>query len=134
MRVFGVDSSPQRIAAARLEARKLGSPAEFAVQEVDAANFPSGPWAGICVCHFLDRGLFNEISRHLLPGAVLVYKTHLAHPLRSPLRRPRRSEFLLLPGELLAALPGFVPLRYAEWMDGEGGAYAGLVARRYYSS
>ncbi|MDF1553949.1 MAG: class I SAM-dependent methyltransferase [Deferrisomatales bacterium] len=128
-RVVGVDESLERIHTAREGARQQSVEVEFIVWQVAAGSVPSGPWDGICVCHFLDRTLFPELERALAPGGWLVYKTHLAHSLRAPRSRPRNQSYLLRPGELLAAFPTLAPLDYREWA-GDGLAWAGLLARR----
>ena len=127
--VVGIDSSAERISLARQRARMQGAAVEFEVRRVATGAFPAGRWTGLCVCHFLDRALFPEIAGAVAPGGWLAFKTHLAHPLRSPALHPRNPDFLLRPGELLRAFPGFTPERYDEWLE-NGRGYAGLLARR----
>jgi hypothetical protein len=127
--VVGVDLASDRIAVARQRARMQGAEAEFTVGRVAVGAFPAGPWAGICVFHFLDRELFPAIAAAVAPGGWLVYKTHLAHPGRAPDRRPRNPAYLLRPGELLRAFPVLIPEHYAEWLEA-GNGYAALLARR----
>lgn len=127
--MVGVDESPERIEEAREGARRQGVDVEFTACQVAAGSVPAGPWDGICVVHFLDRALFPELETSLAPGGWLLYKTHLAHPLRAPHSRPRNPEYLLRPGELVTAFPALTPLCYREWA-GDGLAWAGLCARR----
>lgn len=127
--MVGVDESLERIEEARGSAHRQRLDVGFAVQQVAAGSLPAGPWDGICVFHFLDRALFPELERALAPGGWLVYKTHLAHPLRAPDRRPRNPAYLALPGELCTAFPTLTPLCYQEW-TASGLAWAGLLARR----
>jgi SAM-dependent methyltransferase len=127
--VVGVDASPMRIEEARAGARRQGLDVEFTTLHVTAGAVPGGPWDGICVFRFLDRALFPELESALASEGWLVYKTHLAHPLRAPHRRPRNPAYLLRPGELYAAFPDLTPRRYREW-SADGGAWAGLLARR----
>jgi hypothetical protein len=84
------------------------------------------------VFHYLDRDLLPALPEALLPGGLLVYKTHLSHALRGAESRPRRPAFLLRSGELLGSFPTLTVLEYQEW-GRPGEAFAALVARRGYS-
>ncbi len=134
LRVVGVDRSAGAVERARATARRRGlATARFRVRDVEAAGPPAGPWGAVVVCRYLHRPLLPRLAEALRPGGWLVYRTHLAHPLRAPDARPRRSAFLLASGELLRAFGGLEVLRYEE-AAGPDGAWAGLVARRPYSS
>ncbi len=134
--VTGVDASREAVARAAAEGLRRGLPAEFREVTLGPAVPPPPPaasgWGAILVFHYLDRALLPALPEALLPGGVLVYKTHLAHVLRGAHTRPRRPEFLLRPGELLGSLPTLNVLEYGEW-GRPGEAFAGLVARRGYS-
>jgi SAM-dependent methyltransferase len=131
--VVGVDESPEGIQRARDEARRTGLAARFEVCRLEAGAPLSGrwggPWGGIFVFHFLDRALFDTLARDLNPQGFLVYKTHLAHPLRAPGSRPRRPDYLLRPGELINSFAQLEVLAYREWAEG-GNAFAALLARK----
>jgi len=132
VRVTGVDHSPEALTCARACAARRRLPADFQALDLEAgAPFPGGPghWGLIIVFHYLYRGLYAPLQESLAPGGFLLFKTHLAHPLRAPGSRPRREEFLLRPGELLAAFPALAVLDYREW-TATGGAFAALLARR----
>ncbi len=127
--VTGVDRSAAALQAAAAAASRTGLVVNLLARDLEREPLPAGPWGAVLVFHFLERALFPALPEVLAPGGVLVYKTHLAHPSRPPGARPRRAAFLLGSGELLAAFPGLVPLRYREWAAG-GEAFAALVARR----
>lgn len=130
--VVGVDASADAVDRARARGRQLGIQARFEEAWVDAGSRylrPGAAWGAILVFHFLDRAILPLLASALAPAGVLVYKTHLRHPLRPPGARPRRREYLLEPAELLRAARGLRCLRYVEWAD-DRGAFAGLLARR----
>lgn len=134
--VTGIDASSEAVDRAAAEASRRSLLAEFR-QETLGTAVPAPPvgsagWGGILVFHYLDRELLPALPRALLPGGVLAYKTHLAHRLRGASTRPRRSGFLLQPGELLRAFPALHILEYAEWAR-PGEAFAALLARRGHS-
>ena len=88
--------------------------------EVVVADLESGPWplAGrafdaVVVTNYLWRPLFGPLAAALAPGGVLLYETFAAG--NESVGRPARREFLLGPGELLAAFPG---LRIVAFEDG----------------
>ena len=58
-------------------------------------------FAGIVVANYLHRPLFKFLIQALAPGGVLIYETFMAGNER--LGKPSKPEFLLMPGELLAA-------------------------------
>jgi tellurite methyltransferase len=128
-RVHGVDASEAAIAYALGRAPGAGGRARFEVRDLEEEGLPSGSWGAALVFHYLDRALFDPLQRCLASGGLLVYKTHLSHPLRGPAARPRRATFRLKPGELLRAFPLLEPLEYREWA-GPGHAYAALLARK----
>ncbi len=129
VRTLGVDISPDSIRAANARARSLGTPARFEVRDLELEGLPPGPWGAALVFHYLQRSLFRSLEASLSPGGLLVYKTHMDHGLRGSGVRPRRPEFRLRPGELLAAFPALEPLEYREWAV-KGKAYAALLARK----
>lgn len=127
--VVGVDASAVAVARARAAAQKAGLRVRFDLWDASLRGLPPEGWGAILVFHFLDRSLFPLLETGLAPGGMLVYKTHLRHPLRGPEARPRRPAFLLEPGELLRAFPGLRTVEYSEWAV-QGEAFAALLARR----
>lgn len=132
LEAVGVDASEEALRRARAEALRRGLGATFRRCDLETSGaLPSAPggWGAVLVLRFLHRPLLRLLPVALAPGGVLVYKTHLRHPLRGETARPRRAEFLLEPGELLACAGGLTPLEYREW-GRHGEAWAALAARR----
>lgn len=77
------------------------------VRQIDletGAAWPLGHgWDGIIVTNYLHRPLFPGIESALAPVGALIYETFAIGNER--LGRPRNPDFLLRPGELLAAFP-----------------------------
>lgn len=117
--VVGVDRSPEAIAAVA----GLG--------EVLQADIEAGPWpyagrsfAAVVVTHYLWRPLLPAIVAAVAPGGVLLYETFAAG--NETVGKPSRPDFLLQPGELLAACQG---LRIVAYEDGFLDAPARFVQR-----
>jgi SAM-dependent methyltransferase len=70
------------------------------------AGWPLGPrrFAGVVVTNYLHRPLLPAIIAAVAPGGLLVYETFALGNER--FGRPRNPDFLLQPGELLAAVAG----------------------------
>ncbi|XDF36770.1 class I SAM-dependent methyltransferase [Paracidovorax avenae] len=88
--------------------------------ELIHADIEQGPWpfAGrrfdaVVVTHYLWRPLLPALAASVAPGGVLLYETFARG--NGTVGRPSRPEFLLEPGELLAAFPG---LRVVAYEDG----------------
>jgi SAM-dependent methyltransferase len=84
------------------------------------ADLENGPWpfagqtfAGVVVTNYLWRALLPAIVQSLAPGGVLIYETFAAG--NETVGKPSRPDFLLQPGELLAACTG---LRVVAYEDG----------------
>jgi SAM-dependent methyltransferase len=84
--------------------------------ELLCADIESGPWplAGrrfdlVVVTNYLWRPLLPAIMAAVAPGGRLVYETFAAG--HEALGRPSRPDFLLHPGELLAACQGPLQVR-----------------------
>jgi SAM-dependent methyltransferase len=106
--VTGVDRDPEAVAA---------------VQDVGhavLADIENGPWpfagerfAGVVVTHYLWRALMPHIVGSVAEGGVLIYETFATD--HATVGKPSRPDFLLRPGELLAAASG---LRIVAYEDG----------------
>ena len=90
------------------------------VADTVAADIENGPWpfperqfAGVVVTNYLWRELLPAIVAAVAPGGVLLYET-FAHG-NETVGKPSRPDFLLAPGELLAACGG---LRIVAYEDG----------------
>lgn len=106
--VTGVDRSEDAIAAVR----PLG--------EAVVADIENGPWpfagrefAGVVVTNYLWRALLPTLIASVAPGGVLLYETFAAG--NETVGKPSRPDFLLQPGELLAACR---ELRVVAYEDG----------------
>ena len=106
--VVGVDRSAEALAACE----GLG--------ELLLADIENGPWplagrqfGAVVVTHYLWRPLLPTLVASVAPGGVLIYETFAQG--NETVGRPARAEFLLAPGELLAACAG---LRVVAYEDG----------------
>lgn len=106
--VTGVDRSAEAIAAVGGVGRAV---------EADIEN---GPWpfagerfAAVVVTNYLWRPLLPTIVDAVAPGGVLLYETFARG--NETVGKPSRPDFLLAPGELLAACAG---LRVVAYEDG----------------
>jgi hypothetical protein len=105
--VVGVDRSRDAIDAVK------------ALGEAVCADIENGPWpfagrtfAGVVVTHYLWRPLLATIAQSVGAGGVLVYETFAAG--NETVGKPSRPDFLLQPGELLAACAGFRVVAYED--------------------
>ncbi|CAN5477795.1 class I SAM-dependent methyltransferase [soil metagenome] len=94
--VTGVDRSAELIATAA------------ALGEAVVADIENGPWPfegrrfdAVVVTNYLWRPLMPVLLASLQPGGVLIYETFAAG--NETVGKPSRPDFLLQPGELLAA-------------------------------
>ena len=111
-RVTGVDRSTEALAGL--------APLSDAGAEIVEADIEAGPWpfAGrtfdaVVVTNYLWRQRLPDIVAAVAPGGVLIYETFAAG--NETVGRPARADFLLQPGELLAACGG---LRIVAYEDG----------------
>jgi SAM-dependent methyltransferase len=88
--------------------------------EAVQADIENGPWpftgrafGGVIVTNYLWRALLPAITAAVAPGGVLVYETFAQG--NETVGKPSRPDFLLAPGELLAACAG---LRIVAYEDG----------------
>ena len=99
-------------------------------------GIPAHAYAVIVNFNYLQRDLFDEISRALRPGGLLLFET-FARPHVDQLGRDFPAEFVLGDNELLRAFPALQVCHYFEGVaerSGEARGLAGLVARRRGSS
>jgi len=71
-----------------------------------------GHFDGVVVTNYLHRPLFAPIAAVLAPGGVLIYETFAVGNER--FGRPRNPDFLLRPGELLAAFAMLTPIAFEQ--------------------
>ena len=104
----GVDRAEDAVQAASRHGRVL------------QADIEGGPWpfegqrfAAVVVTNYLWRPRLPDIVTAVAPGGVLLYETFAAG--NETVGKPSRADFLLQPGELLAACTG---LRVVAYEDG----------------
>jgi len=98
-----------------LEARFAGDPGV----QCQAVDLETGvPWpigggfAGIVVTNYLHRPLLPALVEALAAGGVLIYETFMRGNER--FGRPSNPDFLLAPGELLAAFAALAPIAFEQ--------------------
>lgn len=108
--VIGVDRDPAAIAAI------AALPGDVRALQADIEN---GPWplpderfAGVVVTHYLWRALLPRIVESVAEGGVLIYETFTTD--QASIGKPSRPDFLLRPGELLAASAGLRTVAYED--------------------
>lgn len=103
--------------------RDLSRVADLQDVEKIAADLEDGsPWplpgrvfAGVATTNYLHRPILPLIVAALAPGGVLLYETFALGQER--FGRPKNPEFLLRPGELLAACAGLTVVAYEHGLD-----------------
>jgi hypothetical protein len=106
--------------ATALRARFAGV-AAVEIREVDLEN--GAPWrlgggfSGIVVVNYLHRPLLPALIQSLAPGGVLIYETFMAGNER--FGRPSNPDFLLRPGELLAAFAVLTTVAFEQGVASE---------------
>lgn len=110
-RVTGVDRSPEAIASL--------APLAACGAEIVQADIEAGPWpfAGrqfdaVLVTNYLWRARLADIVAAVAPGGVLLYETFAQA--NATVGKPSRPDFLLAPGELLAAAQGLHVVAYED--------------------
>ncbi|MEY4710790.1 MAG: hypothetical protein RIS88_240 [Pseudomonadota bacterium] len=121
--VAGVDRDPQALAAAAWHLDGAG--------ELVQADIENGPWpfagrvfGAVVVTNYLWRALLPTLVASVEPGGVLLYETFADG--NETVGKPSRPDFLLRPGELLAACAG---LRIVAYEDGFESAPERFVQR-----
>lgn len=99
--------------------------------EIHCADIEDGPWpfagrqfGAVIVTNYLWRPLLPLLVDSVAPGGVLIYETFASG--NETVGRPARADFLLQPGELLAACAA---LRTVAYEDGFVDAPARFVQR-----
>jgi tellurite methyltransferase len=95
--------------------------------DLEVVELPAEAFALIVCVHYLQRSLFSQIERALIPGGVLLFETYTVAQLDFA-GGPRNPKYLLERGELRTAFPGLRSLFYRELRAGKG--IASLIARK----
>ncbi|MGJ7563275.1 class I SAM-dependent methyltransferase [Variovorax sp. GB1R11] len=117
----GVDRSPEALAAAG------------AFGGTVMADIESGPWpfagqafGAVVVTNYLWRARMADIVAAVAPGGVLLYETFAVG--NETVGKPSRPDFLLQPGELLAACEGLRVVAYEDGFVAEPARFVQRIA------
>ncbi len=94
---------------------------------LEEVSLPSQAFSLVVCVNYLQRSLFAQIERALVPGGVLLFETCTVAQLEFA-GGPRNRNYLLESGELRAAFPGLRNLFYRELRAGKG--IASLIAQK----
>jgi tellurite methyltransferase len=95
--------------------------------DLEEVNLPSQAFSLVVCVQYLQRSLFAQMERALVPGGVLLFETFTIAQLEFA-GGPRNRNYLLESGELRAAFPGLRSLFYRELRAGKG--IASLIAQK----
>ena len=95
--------------------------------DLEEVSLPSQMFSLIVCVNYLQRSLFTQIERALVPGGVLLFETYTVAPLAFA-GGPRNPNYLLESGELRTAFPALRGLFYRELRAGKG--IASLIAQK----
>jgi tellurite methyltransferase len=95
--------------------------------DLERAILPADCFALVLCVQYLQRSLFGQIARALVPGGMLLFETYTRAQLEFP-GGPRNPGHLLEQGELRAAFPALRLLFYRELRAGKG--IASLIAQK----
>jgi rhodanese-related sulfurtransferase len=133
--VDGIDWDADRLARARVSARRLGAPIRAVIGNLEDGTYiiPLEEYDVIMVFNYLHRPLFPDIRDGVKPGGAVLYETFTVDQPR--FGRPTNPDFLLEEGELREVFGDWEVVRYFEGVDTErlGGrkrAVARILARK----
>jgi tellurite methyltransferase len=95
--------------------------------DLEGVSLPPQAFSLILCVNYLQRSLFAQIERALVPGGVLLFETYTVAQLEFA-GGPRNPEYLLESGELRTAFPALRGLFYRELRAGKG--IASLIAQK----
>jgi tellurite methyltransferase len=95
--------------------------------DLEEVNLPAHMFSLVICVNYLQRSLFVQMERTLIPGGVLLFETYTVAQLDFA-GGPRNRNYLLERGELRTAFPGLRNLFYRELRAGKG--IASLIARK----
>jgi SAM-dependent methyltransferase len=94
---------------------------------LEEVSLPSQAFSLVLCMNYLQRSLFPQIERALVPGGMLLFETYTKAQLDFP-GGPRNPNYLLELGELRTAFPALRGLFYRELRAGKG--IASLIAQK----
>ena len=94
---------------------------------LEEVSLPAQAFSLVVCVNYLQRSLFAQIERALVPGGVLLFETCTVAQLEFA-GGPRNPKYLLESGELRTAFPALRSLFYRELRAGKG--IASLIARK----
>ena len=124
--VFGVDRAFEPMRDAMRMARGRGLRIDSWCADLTVSRLPEWRFDLVVVTRYLQRDLFESITRALRSGGVVLYETFTTGQLACG-RGPKSPHHLLRPGELAEAFPSLERVFYEE-VD-RPDALARLVAR-----
>jgi len=95
--------------------------------DLEEVSMPSRAFSLVVCVNYLQRSLFAQIERTLVPGGVLLFETYTVAQLEFA-GGPRNPKYLLESGELRTAFPALRSLFYRELRAGKG--IASLIAQK----
>ncbi len=95
--------------------------------DLEHTMLPENSFALILCVQYLQRSLFAQIERALVPGGMLLFETFTRAQLEFA-GGPKNPDYLLGPGELRSAFPSLRLLFYRELRAGKG--IASLIAQK----
>ncbi|MDB5825967.1 MAG: SAM-dependent methyltransferase [Variovorax sp.] len=120
--VTGVDRAPEAVESAARWGRAV------------EADIEAGPWPfaeesfdAVVVTNYLWRPRLPDIVAAVAPGGVLLYETFAAG--NETIGKPSRPDFLLQPGELIAACSGLRVVAYEHGYEATAPHFARFVQR-----
>ena len=141
--VIAVDSSAvaleileRRARASHSAVRRVEGAAQLATRrhgiqlwqaDLEEVSLPAQAFSLVLCLNYLQRSLFPQIERALVPGGVLLFETYTKAQLDFP-GGPRNPNYLLELGELRTAFPALRGLFYRELRAGKG--IASLIAQK----
>ena len=126
--VLGIDISDVGVSRAESLARENNLTIRTLIADLDSYQIEENTYDLILCFYFLERNLFEGISKGLKPGGILIFETFTEDYLQySGFKR----EWVLEHDELLQAFSGLKVIDYREVDEPENEtAYASLVARK----
>jgi SAM-dependent methyltransferase len=95
--------------------------------DLEEVDLPAHMFSLVICVNYLQRSLFAQMERTLIPGGVLLFETYTVAQ-RDFEGGPQNANYLLQRGELRSAFPELRNLFYRELRAGKG--IASLIARK----